>query len=69
MTPKKIGRPPPEWLLKLEKGRYRLPDLVKKLKISKGSIVETLQRYGAEVEYIKIEKRIIAVYVWDGFKD
>jgi hypothetical protein len=51
MTAKKIGRPPPEWLKKLDSGYYTAKELEKITGKSGRSIRIVMIFHGATVEY------------------
>jgi len=65
---KKIGRPPPEWLLNLKAGQYTAKELSKLTGVNNRSIRETMARYGSKISYVFNGKAIEGVFEWPGFK-
>lgn len=63
----KKGRPPPNWLKTLPKGKYTALQLQTMFNRDKDSIRKVLKRHGVTIEYEKIYGKIIAYYIWNGF--
>ena len=66
---KKIGRPAPDWLIKLKPGKYTAKEISKLTGINNRSIRETLTRYGAKISYEFNGKAIEGMFDWEGFKN
>ena len=71
---KKIGRPPPNWLLDLPAGKYSIEELEmfceKYENYDTSSIRKVLRKHGADTKYIVDENgRSHAIYVWKGIKN
>lgn len=66
---KKIGRPPPKWLLDLAPGSYSLAEIIKISGKTKSPTRTTLKHYGATATYeLQENGKNRAIYKWDGFK-
>lgn len=66
---KKIGRPPPKWIINLPKGDYFIEDVVKYSGIGAQTCHKLLAKYGAKCEYVKKNRTLKILFHWQGFHD
>lgn len=65
---KRKGRPPPDWLFKLEPGEYTIREVTKMSKKTPANVARILNKYCTIVRVERLENFNVLknIYFWDG---